>query len=98
MAAKGCTKGHNRNWPEYNKRLTERGLSIADLAWIPGYDNKLREMNRGKRGCPFEHGTSQIRFIRRLKACMGIPYRMLGGFASSILGASGIAVPGYSTL
>ncbi len=50
----------NRNWKEYNEELTVRGEFLLDLDWIKSWDKELEEMNRGKRGAPFEFPESLI--------------------------------------
>jgi hypothetical protein len=98
MAAMGCTKEYNRDWETYNRALVRRGLALNELSWVSGYGSELARMNSRKSGRPYAYGRSLIRYVARLKASTGMPFRMLEGFIRPILEVSGISVPCYSTL
>lgn len=50
-----------RNWREYNEELVVRGEFLLDTRWVGSWDNELAEMNKGKRGKPYEYPESLIR-------------------------------------
>ena len=50
-----------RNWKEVNERYALRGEYLLDFEWVKSWNNELEEMNRGKRGAPFEFPESLIR-------------------------------------
>jgi len=50
-----------RNWMKYNEELVVRGEFLLDMKWVVGWGNELAEMNKGKRGKPYEYPESSIR-------------------------------------
>ncbi len=51
----------DRDWGAYNEELVVRGNFYLDVDWVESWDRELEEMNRGKRGSPFEFPWSLIR-------------------------------------
>jgi len=49
-----------RNWMEYNEELVVRGEFLLDIKWVGSWGNELAEMNKGKRGKPYEYPESLI--------------------------------------
>jgi len=98
MAAMGCTNGYNSYWHDYNRDLIMRGAALAGLSWITDYSKELDEINRNKEGHPYKYGKSLISFVSRLRTISKLPFRMLEGMLTVLLGAVGIEVPCYSTL
>jgi Transposase DDE domain len=74
----------NRNWPQYNKQLVQRG-SLTFLL-----DSKTLKLlkSRGKNakfGRPIEFSEPLILLLFMVKIHYKLPYRMLEGFAKYIL-------------
>lgn len=49
-----------RNFEKYDEELVVRGEFLLDLDWVKSWDAELEDMNRGKRGAPFEFPESLI--------------------------------------
>lgn len=56
----GPKRVDKRNWQKYNEELVVRGEFLLDLDWVENWYEELEEMNRGKRGKPFEFPESLI--------------------------------------
>jgi hypothetical protein len=86
-----------RNWSYYNKQLVQRG-SLTFLI-----DSKLFKSlsvpskKRGK-GRPVEFSHSLILLLMMVKIHYSLPYRMLEGFAKSILASKELKLPTYSLI
>jgi hypothetical protein len=51
-----------RDWKVVNERLVVRGEFLLDLDWAEHWDEELEEMNKGKKGHPYEFPESLIEF------------------------------------
>lgn len=51
-----------RDWKVVNERLVVRGEFLLDLDWAEHWDEELKEMNRGKKGHPYEFPEALIEF------------------------------------
>ena len=51
-----------RDWRVINERLVVRGEFLLDLDWAKHWDEELDEMNKGKKGHPYEFPESLIEF------------------------------------
>lgn len=64
MAKKGERWGKKvkyiRCWPKVNQIYVQRGVYYLDLKWVQNWDKELTEMNRGKRGSPYQFPKSLI--------------------------------------
>lgn len=49
-----------RNWAKYNEEIVTRYELYLDLDWVTSWDKELNEMNKGKRGAPFQYPHSMI--------------------------------------
>lgn len=49
-----------RNWKAVNEMCVRRGEFLLDLEWVQNWHKELEEMNKGKRGAPFEFPKSMI--------------------------------------
>lgn len=56
----GKKREDKRNWPNYNEELVVRGKFLLDFEWVQSWPEELEEMNRGKRGAPYEFPNSLI--------------------------------------
>jgi hypothetical protein len=88
-----------RNWRKYNNKLVKRGEFYLTMDFIEHWDEELEEMNKNKRGSPFEFPQSFIEFAALLKITFHLTYRTLQGFLKKL----SIYVPGlksahYTTL
>ena len=71
-----------RDWKVTNERLVVRGEFLLDLDWVKSWDKELEEMNKGKRGHPYEFPESLIKFQAVLS--QWIAYRGLEGVARKL--------------
>lgn len=51
-----------RNWKQYNEEIVTRYEMYLDLDWVASWDAELKEMNKGKRGAPFQYPNSMIQW------------------------------------
>jgi len=56
----GTKRDDRRDWSAYNEELTVRGEFLLDLEWVKSWNKELKEMNKGKKGKPFEFPESLI--------------------------------------
>ena len=56
----GKKREDKRNWSKYNEELVVRGMFLLDVEWVESWGDELEEMNKGKRGRPFEFPNSLI--------------------------------------
>ena len=56
----GRTHKDRRNWKKYNEELVVRGEFFLDLDWVKNWDGELNEMNKRKKGSPYEFPNSLI--------------------------------------
>lgn len=82
-----------RDWPEYNEQLVRRGEYLLDLEWVRNWDVELREMNRNKRGHPYEFPNSLIR-LQSVWHDKNIPVRMIEGITRKLCQMA--QVPSYN--
>jgi hypothetical protein len=75
---------YDRNWPEYNKKLIQRGEINLDTHLLKSWDRELKKMNRRKEGHGFEYPDSFILFLGLLKVNFGFSYRKIIGLIKSI--------------
>lgn len=52
-----------RNWKIYHEELIIRGEFFFDFDFLENWDKELAEMNRGKRGHPFEYPNSLFHWL-----------------------------------
>lgn len=52
-----------RNWKEYNQELVRRGELLIGFDFLENWSRELQEMNKGKRGKPFEYPKGFVRFL-----------------------------------
>lgn len=50
-----------RNWQKTNEIYVTRGEYLLDFEWVQQWDSELAEMNRGKRGAPYQFPESLIK-------------------------------------
>jgi len=68
-----------RNWKEYNERLVRRGEILISMDFIENWEKELEEMNKNKRGRPYEYPNSFMQFLAFLYIAF-LPFRQLEGF------------------
>ena len=71
-----------RDWRLTNERLVVRGEFLLELDWVKSWDTELADMNKGKRGHPYEFPESLIKFQAVLN--QWISYRGLEGVARKL--------------
>ena len=50
-----------RNWKKTNEIYVKRGEYLLDFDWVQNWDKELIEMNKGKRGAPYQFPESLIK-------------------------------------
>ena len=58
----------NRNWKEYHKELILQGEFFFDLNFLENWDQELSEMNKGKRGAPYQYPNSLFEWLSQFIA------------------------------
>jgi len=53
----------NRDWKKENEKYVVRGEFLFDLDFVKSWNEELEEMNKGKRGAPFEFPESFIEWL-----------------------------------
>lgn len=88
-----------RNWPEYNKSLTQRGM--LDV-WIPEtlIEDWINEEKHGGRGASYVYTNAAIEFCYLIRNLYQLAFRQVCGFVRSLFEIAKIPlqVPCYSTL
>lgn len=51
---------YKRNWEKVNELYVKRGEYFLDFEWVKSWDKELEEMNRGKKGAPYQFPESLI--------------------------------------
>ena len=70
-------------WREYNEKLVKRGEILFNLDFLTTMEEELKEMNRGKRGRPYQFPDSLFRFLAKL--CPFFQnYRLLEGLCRKL--------------
>lgn len=72
-----------KDWKVTNERLVVRGEFLLELDWVKSWNKELEEMNKGKKGHPYEFPESLIKF----QAVLGqwIDYRGLEGVTRKLV-------------
>jgi hypothetical protein len=65
----------NKSWHNYSESLIERGRILMDFEFLKSSNNKIKKMNQGKVGAPFEYSHSYIHFQAFLKIGFKIAYK-----------------------
>jgi len=68
-----------KNWKEYNEKLVRRGEFYISMDFLDNWDKELEEMNKGKKGRPYEYPDSFMFFLAFLHIAF-LPFRQLEGF------------------
>lgn len=50
-----------RNWRKINESYVKRAIFYLDFEWVKNWSNEIIEMNKGKRGAPFQFPNSLIK-------------------------------------
>lgn len=81
-----------RDWQAVNEELVRRGEFLLDFDWVKSWDDELEEMNRNKRGAPFEFPESLI----KLQAvwCQLVSLRYVEGITRQLVNVAGL--PDYN--
>jgi hypothetical protein len=85
-------------WTDYNEGLVRRGCESGGLGWISLIDSELAEMNKGKRGRPYEYPDSMVEYARKRHARDGTDYRTLEGELREIMTLAGRSAISYSQM
>ena len=71
------------SWRNYNEKLVKRGEILLSLDFINRIDEELKEMNKGKKGRPYEYTNSLFVFLGHLYLFF-YKYRILEGICKSL--------------
>jgi len=86
-----------RNWSECNEELVVRGEFLLDINWITSWDKELAEMNKGKKGAPYEFPESLIKLQAVWNQWVGV--RQVEGMTRDLVKFSGLPdYDDYSTI
>ncbi len=89
----------NRDQPEYNAKLVQRGEFYLDLSCVKNWRRELKEMNKRKRGAPYKYPKTFMTFASIIYSFFRIPYRQLEGFIGRISAYEpGLLAADYTTL
>lgn len=92
-------KNQKRDWKSYNDQLVKRGELLIDLDFVENWEKELEEMNRGKRGKPFDYPESLIEFLAFPRYFFGLPFRQEEGFVEALAKLlPELEVPDYTTI
>ncbi|MFH1821102.1 MAG: IS5 family transposase [Methanobacteriota archaeon] len=88
-----------RDWKKYNDQLVKRGELLIDLDFVENWEKELEEMNRGKRGKPFDYPERLIEFLAFPRYFFRLPFRQEEGFVEALARLlPRLEVPDYSTI
>jgi len=88
-----------RDWKSYNDQLVKRGELLIDLDFVENWEKELEEMNRGKRGKPFDYPWSLIEFLAFPRYFFRLPFRQEEGFVEALAKlVPELGIPDYSTI
>ncbi len=65
-----------RNWKEYNESLVRRGEILLDFDLLHEWENRLKEMNEGKKGAPFRYPEVFMRLLAYVHVLFHLPFRL----------------------
>jgi len=92
-------KKQKRDWKTYNDQLVKRGELLINLDFVENWGKELEEMNRGKRGKPFDYPESLIRFLAFPRYFFRLQFRQEEGFVEALAKlVPELGVPDYSTI
>jgi hypothetical protein len=57
----GKTVVYIRDWQKTNEIYVKRGEYLLDFDWVQNWDKEIEEMNKGKRGAPYQFPESLIK-------------------------------------
>lgn len=88
-----------RNWKTYNQRLINRGKEITLFICVKNinWSTELKEMNKGKRGSPYEYPDIIIYAGMVIKCLQHKGYRQLQGFVEDLSEFLHFDVPNFRT-
>lgn len=87
-----------RDWPRLNEQYVRRGEVVFDLSVLASWNEELNEMNRGKRGRPFEYPRSFIDFVTFMREVWRLTFRAAEGVLRVLGALVGFEAPDYTTL
>lgn len=87
-----------RDWPRLNEQYVRRGGVVLDLSVLASWRNELEEMNRGKRGRPFEYPRSFISLVMFMRDVWRLTYRAAEGVLRVLGSLFGFEAPDYTTI
>lgn len=91
---------YKRNWPEYNKKLIQRGEFYVEEGLLEKCKKELKKLNKRKEGRPFQYANCLILFLGIFKVKFRMSYRFSQGFFQSILTAfsTGLKIPYFTSI
>ena len=88
-----------RDWKSYNDQLIKRGELLIDLDFVENWEKELGEINRGKRGGPFDCPWSLIEFLAFPRYFFRLSLRQGEGFVEALAKlAPELGVPDYTSI
>ena len=90
--------GVHRDWGRLNEQYVRRGEVVLDLSFLASWNDELEEMNRGKRGRPYEYPRSLIKFIAFARDVWHLTLRTAEGVLRVLGSVLGFRAPDHTTL
>jgi len=88
-----------RDWKKYNEKLVKRGELYLSLDFLKSWNRELMQMNKNKKGRPFEFPSSFIKFVSFIRSIFFLQYRQTEGFLRALSKhIAQIKVADYTTL
>lgn len=66
--------------------------------WVPRFQKDLEEMNKGKKGRPFQFGDLMVKWISEVMSLLSLDFRKAAGLTAGIFAYAGLESPSYSRL
>lgn len=91
---------YERNWPEYNKKLIQRGEIYVEEGLLRKCMKELKKLNKKKEGRPFRYANIFILFLGMVKVKFKLSYRHTQGFFQGFLRVfcSDLTVPYFTSI
>ncbi|MEM4160753.1 MAG: transposase, partial [Thermoplasmata archaeon] len=96
MDTEGMEK--KRSWRNVNERLVKRGEVYVNMEWVKNWEREIEEMNKTKRGRPYQYPQSLILFAAYVYVGLALSFRELEGFLRNLLKIAKRECPDYTTL
>ncbi|MEM3444715.1 MAG: transposase [Thermoplasmata archaeon] len=87
-----------RKWKRENEKIVRRGETYVNIEWVNNWEKEIEEMNRNKRGRPYEYPQTLILFATHVYVGLALSFRELEGYLRNLLKIAKRECPDYTTL